>query len=152
MKQFTKLSMLIFASILFFSSCKEEAYADWKVLNELKYAEEVATKTNYTLTESGLCYNIIHQGETPKQVNPSSIVKVKFTGKLITGKVFDSGTYSGYLYGTVAGWQEAIVKLKVGGTMDFILPPSLGYGKEKTGSIPAYSMLYFSIELLDAQN
>lgn len=151
MKRFTKLSLLFFAAILVFTSCDEETYADWKILNELKYAEEVAAKTDYTKTASGLCYNIIYPGQI-KQANINSYVTVKYTGKLITGKIFDSGTYSGYLSGTVYGWQEAITKLKVGGSMDFFFPTDLGYGKNKSGKVPPYSMLYFTVELLDAQN
>jgi|GEM_PF-4761041 len=151
MKRFTKLSLLFFAAILVFTSCDEETYADWKILNEKKYAEEVAAKTDYTLTESGLCYQIIYPGEV-KQANINSYVTVRYTGKLITGVVFDSGTYTGYLSNTVVGWQQAITKLKIGGSMDFFFPTELGYGETKNAKVPPYSMLYFSVELLNAQN
>ena len=152
MKQFTKLSLLFFAALLVFTSCDEEKYADWKVMNEIKYANDVAAKTDYTLSESGLCYKIIHQGETPKKVNITSRVQVKYTGKLITGAVFDSRTEYLYVSETVLGWQEALTKLNVGGKIDFFLPAGLGYSENKTGSIPPYSTLYFSVEVLNAIN
>ncbi len=152
MKRFTKLSLLFFAVLLVFTSCDEEKYADWKVMNEIKYANDVATKTGYTLSESGLCYKIIHQGETPKKVNITSRVYVRYTGKLITGEVFDSKTESYYLSERILAWQEALTKLNVGGKIDFFLPSSLGYGENKSGLIPPYSTLYYSVEVLNAIN
>jgi FKBP-type peptidyl-prolyl cis-trans isomerase FkpA len=86
-----------------------------------------------------------------KQPNASSYVEVRYTGKLITGKIFDSGTYKGSLSSTVSGWQEAISMLKVGGSMEMFFPYTLGYNSTDKGTIPPYSMLYFTVELLDAQ-
>ncbi len=151
MKQLTKFSFLFLIIAIAFSACKEEDYADWKILNDNKYAAELAA-TNYTkLESSGLCYLIIHQGEIKKRPNVNSYVRVRYTGKLITGKVFDSGTYEGYLSKTVAGWREAIALLNVGGSMEMFFPYSLGYDSNANGAVPPYSMLYFTVELLDAQ-
>lgn len=152
MKRFTKLSLLFFAAILVFTSCDEETYADWKILNEKKYAEDVIAKTDHIVSETGLCYKIIHKGETPKKVNITSKVLVKYTGKLITGVVFDSRTEYFYVSQTVAGWQEALTKLNVGGYMEFFFPQELGYGENKTGGVPPYSTLYYTVEVLEAYN
>jgi len=152
MKRFTKLSLLFFAAILVFTSCDEETYADWKILNEKKYTEDVLAKTDFTVSETGLCYKIIHKGETPKKVNITSKVRVQYTGKLITGAVFDSGTEYFYVSQTVAGWQEALTKLNVGGNIEFFFPQSLGYGESEKGSIPPYSTLYFTVTVLEAYN
>ncbi|OIP84692.1 MAG: hypothetical protein AUK44_01700 [Porphyromonadaceae bacterium CG2_30_38_12] len=136
--------------LLIFSACKEDNYAEWKILNDAKYAQEFAS-TTYTKSPSGLCYNILYGGAM-KQANPTSFVTVKYSGTLITGKVFDSGTYVGYLANTVKGWQEAVSKLKIGGSMVVFMPASLGYGTSGSGAIAPYSMLYFTIELVDAQD
>lgn len=147
-----RISLLPFLLLLIvFSSCKDDKWADWKILNDQKYeAEKVAKQSEYKFTDSGLYYKIIYPGNM-KQPNSNSYVEVRYTGKLITGKVFESNTYKGSLSGTVKGWQEAISMLKVGGSMEMFFPYTLGYNSTDKGTIPPYSMLYFTVELLDAQ-
>lgn len=152
MKQLTKITFLILLVSILFSACKEDNYADWKILNDNKYAAEIAAKPDYTKTESGLCYKIIHKGEIMKRPNSNSYVEVRYTGRLINNQIFDSGTYKGYLSGTVAGWRQALTLLNVGGNMEFFIPASLGYGSTANGKVPPYSMMYFTVYLDDAQN
>jgi FKBP-type peptidyl-prolyl cis-trans isomerase len=52
----------------------------------------------------------------------------------------------------VKAWQEAIPKLKVGGVMEMFFPYTLGYNSSDQGTIPPYSMLYYTVELLDVYN
>lgn len=40
---------------------------------------------------------------------------------------------------------------KKGGKIKLIIPPSLGYGHNPTGSIPGNSIIIFDIELLDVR-
>jgi FKBP-type peptidyl-prolyl cis-trans isomerase len=143
------LSFFLFFAILFFTACDEDKYADWKILNDNAYAARLDT-TDFIKSESGLCYNIIDLGNM-KRPNVNSKIKVKYVGRLITGEIFDQGTAEFYLSNTVKGWQEAITKIKVGGSMEMFFPYSLGYGTTASGVIPPYSMLYFKVELLDAQ-
>lgn len=154
MKLLTKFSFLILIITIAFSACKEDDYADWKILNDNRYAAELDSLSikNYTKSESGLCYSIIHQGEIPKRPNVNSYVEVEYTGRLITGKIFDSGTYEGYLSGTVAGWREAITMLNVGGSMKMFFLYDLGYNSTAKGAVPPYSMMYFTVVLKNAQN
>ena len=101
-------------------------------------------------TESGLCYKVIHQGAM-RRPNAGSWVTVKYTGKLIEQSVFDSGTFDYYLASAIKGWQEAIVKMNVGGKYILYIPYELGYGQDGSGSdIPPYSTLVFEVELLDS--
>jgi FKBP-type peptidyl-prolyl cis-trans isomerase FkpA len=51
----------------------------------------------------------------------------------------------------IAGWDQGLVGMKVGGIRRLIVPPSLGYGGVRNNSIPAYTTLVFDIELLDVQ-
>jgi len=153
MKQLTKITFLFLIIAIAFSACKEENYADWKILNDNRYAADLATieADNYTKTESGLCYKIIYTG-AGKKANIDSYVTVKYTLKLISGKVIETGTYVGLISGTIAAWQEAIPMLKVKGVMDMFFLYDLGYGATGNGSVPPYSMLIYSVELDDAQN
>jgi peptidylprolyl isomerase len=41
--------------------------------------------------------------------------------------------------------------MKIGGKRQLIIPPALGYGSRANGSIPANSILVFTIDLVSVQ-
>jgi FKBP-type peptidyl-prolyl cis-trans isomerase len=78
---------------------------------------------------------------------------VNYTGKLADGTVFDTSVgktpFTFALGGNViAGWNQGLVGMKVGGKRILIIPPSLGYGPNAYGPIPGNSTLTFEVELL----
>jgi peptidylprolyl isomerase/FKBP-type peptidyl-prolyl cis-trans isomerase FkpA len=83
-------------------------------------------------------------------------ISVSYTGTLADGTVFDSTSKDGgqpftFTLGAgqvIKGWDEGVVGMKVGGTRKLVIPPSLGYGDQATGSIPPNSTLTFVIQLL----
>jgi FKBP-type peptidyl-prolyl cis-trans isomerase len=108
---------------------------------------------NVVESQSGLRYEIVKQGDGPGP-KPEDIIKAHYTGTLVDGKVFDSSVKRGTpieipLNQVVAGWTEGIQKIGKGGKIKLYVPPSLGYGDETNGDIPAGSTLVFDVELID---
>lgn len=107
---------------------------------------------DYNETESGLVYRIIKEGYGNVPIQTDTVI-VHYVGKLIDGTIFDSSLERGEptslsVDAVIKGWQEALKIMKVGSKWELVIPSELGYGKRKSGKIPAGSTLVFEIELL----
>ena len=52
----------------------------------------------------------------------------------------------------IAGWDQGVAGMKVGGTRTLIIPASLAYGSSGVpGAIPANAALVFTVDLLTVQ-
>ncbi|MFL7839615.1 MAG: FKBP-type peptidyl-prolyl cis-trans isomerase [Candidatus Promineifilaceae bacterium] len=114
-------------------------------------------EADYTTTDSGLQYYdiVVGDGPTPEE---GQIVVVDYTGWLEDGTKFDSSLDRGQPFtfplGTgsvIAGWDEGVATMKVGGKRQLRIPADLAYGETGSGTIPPGATLIFDIELLDAQ-
>jgi FKBP-type peptidyl-prolyl cis-trans isomerase FkpA len=82
-------------------------------------------------------------------------VTVDYVGAFTNGNVFDS-SYSrsqpfSFRVGAgqvIAGWDQGVPGMKVGGKRRLTVPPSLAYGSSGYGPIPPNSTLVFEIVLL----
>ena len=111
-------------------------------------------------TKSGLKY-IDEKVGTGDVATAGTTVQVHYTGWLYVdgkkGKKFDSSVDRGQPFQfklggkqVIAGWDEGVEGMKIGGKRELIIPPDLGYGGRDVGSglIPANSTLDFEVELL----
>ena len=98
---------------------------------------------------------IVGTGATATQ---GRTVMVSYTGWLYDptkteskGAQFDSSASFSFPLGAgrvIAGWDQGVVGMRVGGLRRLTIPPNLGYGAQAVGSIPANSTLVFDIMLL----
>ncbi len=105
-----------------------------------------ANNISYTTHPSGILYQIIKPGSATKP-NLCETISMTYTGTLLNGTKFDSGTISYPLSQLIVGWQIAVPLVGKGGQIKVVIPSSLGYGSQSVGSIPANSPLFFDIIL-----
>ena len=101
-----------------------------------------------TKTASGLYYRDITVG-TGKTIVAGDSINVKYSGALANGSVFDPGTrpFGFTIPGNVIqGWNEGLLGMKVGGSRQLIIPPSLGYGANGRDQIPPNAVLVFTVQ------
>lgn len=105
---------------------------------------------------SGLIYIDEREGTGPYP-SQNQIVVTHYVGFLENGRKFDSsydrGQPSDFRFGVghvIAGWDEGLATMRVGGKRKLIIPPALAYGaRGLPGYIPPNSTLIFDVELLD---
>ncbi|WP_067520604.1 FKBP-type peptidyl-prolyl cis-trans isomerase [Endozoicomonas ascidiicola] len=120
-----------------------------------KYLEDNAKKEGVTVTDSGLQYEVVKQGDGAKPV-AADTVTVHYTGKLTDGTVFDSSKERGQpatfpLANVIKGWTEGVALMPVGSEYRLTIPAELAYGDQEVGSIPAGSVLVFDVELISIE-
>lgn len=88
------------------------------------------------------------------EATPGAKVEVHYVGvEFESGEQFDSSWDRGEsiefpLRGLIAGWQEGIPGMKVGGRRQLTIPPELAYGPAGSGHRLSGQTLVFIIDLL----
>ncbi|MEP6591912.1 MAG: FKBP-type peptidyl-prolyl cis-trans isomerase [Gemmatimonadota bacterium] len=109
-----------------------------------------------TKLPSGMYIRDITVGAGP-EVQLGQTLAMRYTGSLITGAEFDgTGNKPPYSFQlgagrVIAGWDQGVVGMRVGGVRQLIIPPALGYGPSGIGPIPGNAILVFTVEVVSAQ-
>lgn len=136
----------------FFSELEAKIAGEQKAAGE-KFLEENKKREGVKVTASGLQYEVLDQtiGQKPKATDK---VRVHYEGTLIDGTIFDSSYKRGEsitfgLNQVIKGWTEGLQLMSVGSKYKLYIPYQLAYGEQGAGgSIPPYSALIFTVELL----
>lgn len=113
--------------------------------------EANAASSSVTTTESGLQYRMNVEGEGPMPVSGQTVT-ISYQGKLLDTRVFDeSESLTLEVDRFVPGFAEALMLLRVGGSMTAYIPSDLAYGETGVPSagIGPNAMLVFEITLLE---
>ena len=140
-----------------------EEYEKWRIANEefftqmqdsidastgLPYYSQIASEA---YPDYHVLYRVITEGDPDgKKPYYTSTVRVNYSGHLYnTDENFDEATNTDFLVtDVISGWTWALQNMTVGSKWEVIIPWQLGYGTTVTSSIPAYSTLVFTIELV----
>ena len=145
-----KRALLPIAAVLAVLACGSDVVApeDIEFVDELEIDLSVMTRT-----ASGLYIQDLTVGDGAL-VESGAVVVVDYAGWLPNGALFDSGTDAEFPIGVgslIDGFDEGVIGMRVGGTRALVIPPSLAYGDQVVGGIPANSTLVFRVTVKAVQ-
>lgn len=118
-----------------------------------KFLEENKKNENVQTTASGLQYVVEKEGNGIKPTAEDEVT-VHYTGRLLSGQVFDSSVNRGEpatfpLNRVIPGWTEGVQLMSEGSKYTFFIPSDLAYGPQGIPNvIPPHSTLIFDVELI----
>jgi len=133
---------------------RRTAEAEANIAEGETFLAENAQREEVRVTESGLQYEVIQEGEGPSP-DPQDQVTIHYRGTLIDGTQFDSSYDRGEpatfgVTGVIPGFSEGLQLMNVGGHYKFYIPGSLAYGPQGSGNvIGPNETLIFEVELLE---
>jgi FKBP-type peptidyl-prolyl cis-trans isomerase len=122
-----------------------------------KFLAENKEKDGVVVTESGLQYIVLEEGDGPKP-SATDKVKVHYQGTLLDGTEFDSSIKRGEpavfpVNAVIPGWTEALQLMQVGSKYQLFIPSGLAYGANGAGqAIGPHATLIFEVELLGIES
>ena len=141
----------------------EKVKAEWLAVETAELAKYLADKKiNAAKTASGAYVEIKQEG-SGNAIDSGNYVSVDYTGKTISGKVFDSNTDSAFHHMTplsftvgtgqmIKGFDEGVRMLKKGSEAVIYIPSILGYaGNPPSPDIKPFENLVFDVKVVDVQ-
>lgn len=132
----------------------EEIASEQYIVESEKFLAENMLRKGVNVTESGLQYEILVEGNGEKPTSDSRVT-VHYHGTLIDGTVFDSSVDRGEpasfgVNQVIKGWSEALQLMPTGSKWKVYIPSELAYGANPRpgGVIKPNMALIFEIELI----
>jgi len=155
--KWTRWLSLLFVGVFLLAACGEDQGSE---NGDADAGAEVEAEdgcfTEPTTMDSGLVIEDLECGDGAEATAGNS-VSVHYTGTLEDGTKFDSSLDRDQPFEfnlgagqVIAGWDEGVAGMKVGGKRKLTIPPELGYGEAGAGGvIPPNATLIFEVELLE---
>lgn len=141
---------LILASALYAPAAAQDANTDFFARNAQAQGVKTIPGIQYKVVKSGPV-----DGPHPKR---SSTIKVRYEGKFLDGRLFDSskdapdGAATFPLGRLIPGWVTVLPLMRPGDEWLIYLPPEYAYGAAGKDIIPPNTPLEFRIELVEVVN
>lgn len=122
-----------------------------------KFLAQNANKDGVVVTESGLQYKVITQGNGGYKATVDDVVTVNYRAGFVDGSEFDSTyqrdePFSGKVGKLIPGWAEAVQMMAEGSKWELYIPADLAYGEDGSGDfVGPNATLVFEVELLEIE-
>ena len=121
------------------------------VIDTMTFAPSLAVDlSSFTRTKAGAYYRDVVRGSGDVAALNRTLT-LKYAVALPNGTPVEAQTTPADIlfdHSVIRGWREGIPGMRAGGRRLIIVPPELGYGRVRYGSVPPGSTLVFDIELL----
>lgn len=139
--------LALLSLVTLFSCSPARSVEDTKFAASLKVDLAASTKL-----DSGLYFQDLTVGPGAEAVAGQKVT-MRYTGWLADGTQFDSNQTSGFQFTlgageVIAGWDQGVPGMKVGGARKLIIPSALGYGESGVGPIPPNANLVFDVSMI----
>lgn len=118
------------------------------------FLAENARKKGVVVTDSGLQYKVLAQGNSHRKPTEDDEVTVHYRAMLTDGTEFDSThsrdeTFTVEVYQLIDGWSEALQMMSEGDRWELYIPAELAYGEQGSDQyVEPNAVLIFEVELL----
>ena len=136
---------------------RAEGISNYNLKMAEKFLEVNGKKDGVVVTDSGLQYRVIAEGNGPA-VADASDARITLTTKLLDGRIIESTAAPGRpksvlitLKDAIPAWQEAIPQMKMGAKWEIYAHPRLAFGEEGGKNIGPNELLIFRIEVVGFQ-
>ena len=90
------------------------------------------------------------------EVRRGQLIKVHYVGLLSTGQRFAATDRVPFTFrvgdgAVIAGWEDGVIGMRVGGRRQLVVPPFLAYGRTGKGTIPPNATLVFDLTLVEVK-
>jgi len=152
-----KVCAIVMFALVFIFGCKktEVTYSAETEASQIKnwLDSNVKSNKNIDTTSTGLFFIVGKKGAGPTVV-AGDTVTVKYSGMFLSGTVFDSSNSFTYVHKAansrmIQGWEEAIEVMNKGEIADFLVPSAKAYGVNGYSSIPPFTPLLFTMEIVE---
>ncbi|MCK7546287.1 FKBP-type peptidyl-prolyl cis-trans isomerase [Marinobacter bryozoorum] len=119
------------------------------------FLAENATRDDVVVTDSGLQYKVIANGNGDYTPSDNDEVTVNYRGMFVDGTEFDSTyernePYTVKVKQLIPGWIEALKLMSEGAKWELYIPAAIAYGERGSGNyVGPNSTLIFEVELLE---
>lgn len=141
------------------TSCKDDnkvVAKDYSGVDDQIIQKFIADSTITTAQKqpSGLYYVPLRTDATAIRATAGKTVYVKYIGKFMDNRVFDSSGSAPFAFvlgrgRVIPGWDEGIALMHKGDKAKLLIPSALAYGASGAGTIPPNTVIRFDVELME---